>query len=90
MRVTEAELDLAPTVYIHEGSGLLSQLRDRLPMLPELKALIPECTIPEADGGVPGKSTPEMDHKLRVILEYHRKIFLGDGNAAPAPAQGML
>eukprot|EP00644_Phytophthora_capsici_P008867 jgi/Phyca11/101830/e_gw1.6.1154.1 len=31
-----------------------------------------------------------MELKLRNILKYHRKIFLGDGNAAPAPARGVV
>ncbi|GMF62383.1 unnamed protein product [Phytophthora fragariaefolia] len=31
-----------------------------------------------------------METKLRKILKYHRKIFLGDGNAAPAPARGVV
>ncbi|POM75569.1 Reverse transcriptase, partial [Phytophthora palmivora] len=30
------------------------------------------------------------DRKLRNILEHHRKIFLGDGNVAPAPARGVV
>jgi hypothetical protein len=59
-------------------------------MLPELRDLIPECKIEEADVGVPGKTDSEMDEKLRRILRRHRCIFLGDGNAAPAPARGVV
>ncbi|KAE9022722.1 hypothetical protein PR003_g7957 [Phytophthora rubi] len=39
MGVTQKDLDLEPTVYIQEGSELLSQLRDELAILPELKDL---------------------------------------------------
>ncbi|OWZ13487.1 hypothetical protein PHMEG_00013174 [Phytophthora megakarya] len=46
MRVTIEELELAPAVYLREGTKL---------------------------------------DKLRKILNYRRRIFLGDGNAAPAP-----
>ncbi|GMF51935.1 unnamed protein product [Phytophthora fragariaefolia] len=90
MRASAEELDPEPAVYVREGSELMAQLRDQLAMLPELQDLSPECKIEEADVGEPGVSTPEMDMKLREILEYHRKIFLGDGNAAPAPARGVI
>ncbi|GMF15254.1 unnamed protein product [Phytophthora fragariaefolia] len=43
-----------------------------------------------SQGFAMGVSTPEMEMKLREILEYHRKIFLGDENAAPAPARGVV
>ncbi|POM76978.1 LOW QUALITY PROTEIN: Reverse transcriptase, partial [Phytophthora palmivora] len=75
---------------MREGTELLAQLRDQLVMLPELEELTPECDIDSADVGEPGKTTPEMENKLRDILKYHRKIFLGDGNAAPAPARGVV
>ncbi|GMG17973.1 unnamed protein product [Phytophthora fragariaefolia] len=90
MRVSAEELDLEPAVYVREGSELMAQLRDQLTMLPELQDLSPECKIDEADVGEPGVSTSEMETKLRKILKYHRKIFLGDGNAAPAPARGVV
>uniref|UniRef100_H3H3W0 Uncharacterized protein n=1 Tax=Phytophthora ramorum TaxID=164328 RepID=H3H3W0_PHYRM len=90
MRVTVEELDFEPAVYMREGSEILSQLRDQLALLPDLQDLSPECNIEEADVGDPVKSTPEMVDKLRRILKQHRKIFLGDGNAAPAPARGVV
>ncbi|GMF63168.1 unnamed protein product [Phytophthora fragariaefolia] len=90
MLVSAEELDLEPAVYVREDSELMAQLRDQLTMLPELQDLSPECKIDEADVGEPGVSTPEMETKLRTILKYHRKIFLGDGNAAPAPARGVV
>ncbi|POM79619.1 Hypothetical protein PHPALM_2661 [Phytophthora palmivora] len=90
MQVSNEELDLEPGVYMREGTGLLAQLRDQLVMLPEIEELTPECDIDSADVGEPGKTTPEMEKKLRDILKYHRKIFLGDGNAAPAPARGVV
>jgi hypothetical protein len=90
MRVSLEDLDLEPAVYIHEGSELMSQLRDELALLPELKDLSPECAIAQADVGVPGRTTPGEDRKLRSVLERHRMIFLGDGNAAPAPARCIV
>ncbi|OWZ20435.1 reverse transcriptase [Phytophthora megakarya] len=68
------ELDLEPGVYIHEGSEMLAQLRDQLLKLKELSELHPECDIDQADVG----------------YELHRKIFLGDGKAAPAPVRGVV
>ncbi|KAE9311340.1 hypothetical protein PR003_g20044 [Phytophthora rubi] len=90
MRVQSEELDLEPAVYLHEGSELTAQLKDELPFLPELLDLSPECDITKADVGEPGLSTDTQDRKLRGILKHHRKIFLGDGNAAPAPARGVI
>ncbi|KAE8997299.1 hypothetical protein PR001_g19623 [Phytophthora rubi] len=90
MRVNSEELDLEPAVYLHEGSELMAQLKDELALLPELLDLSPECDITKADVGEPGFSTDIQDRKLRGILERHRKIFLGDGNAAPAPARGVV
>ncbi|POM65146.1 Hypothetical protein PHPALM_19190, partial [Phytophthora palmivora] len=46
---------------MREGSELLSRLRDQLVTLPEIKDLTPECKIEEADVGVPGRTTPEME-----------------------------
>ncbi|OWZ08553.1 reverse transcriptase [Phytophthora megakarya] len=86
MRVSAEELDLEAAVYLREGSDLMTHLRDQLIMLPEIEELTPECNIDEANVGVPGVTTPEMEAKMRRILKRHRSIFLGDGNAAPAPA----
>ncbi|OWZ00113.1 reverse transcriptase [Phytophthora megakarya] len=90
MKVSAKELDLEPPIYIHEGSELISHLRDQLAMLPELEYLTPQCDISTAYVGVSAKSTPEEERKLRSVLVYHNKIFLGDGNAAPAPARGVI
>ncbi|OWY91718.1 reverse transcriptase [Phytophthora megakarya] len=68
----------------------MSQLRDYLMMLPDLRDLTPECDISNADVGVPGRTTPTEEEQLRKILERHSKNFLGDGNAAPAPARGVV
>ncbi|OWZ01312.1 reverse transcriptase [Phytophthora megakarya] len=68
----------------------MAQSRDQLIMLPEIEELTPECNIDEANVGVPGVTTPEMEAKMRRILKRHRSIFLGDGNAAPAPARGAV
>ncbi|KAE9083812.1 hypothetical protein PF010_g21077 [Phytophthora fragariae] len=90
MKMNAEDLDSEPTIYIHEGSELLSQLRDQLVLLPELKDLSPSCDIETADVGEPGITTPDEERKMRNILKYHRSIFLGDGNAAPAPARGVV
>ncbi|KAE9051437.1 hypothetical protein PR001_g1455 [Phytophthora rubi] len=90
MRVSQEDLDLEPAIYLQEGSKLLSQLRNELAMLPELKDLSPECDISKADVGDPDRTTAAEEKKLRSILTYHRKILLGDGNAAPAPARDVV
>ncbi|KAE8985370.1 hypothetical protein PR002_g22661 [Phytophthora rubi] len=90
MKMNAEGLDSEPTIYIHEGSELLSQLRDQLVLLPELKDLSPSCDIETADVGEPGITTPDEEHKMRNISKYHRSIYLGDGNAPPAPARGVV
>ncbi|KAE8995558.1 hypothetical protein PR002_g19583 [Phytophthora rubi] len=90
MKMNAEDLDSEPTIYIHEGSELPSQLRDQLVLLPELKDLSPSCDIETADVGEQEITTPDEEHKMRNILKYHRSIFLGDGNAAPAPARGVV
>ncbi|POM65990.1 Reverse transcriptase, partial [Phytophthora palmivora] len=87
LHLNAEELNLEPAVYVHEGSDVLSQLKDQLVMLPEVHELSPKCDIEKADVGEPGKTSPEEERKLRGILKSHRSIFLGDGNAAPAPAR---
>ncbi|OWZ11352.1 reverse transcriptase [Phytophthora megakarya] len=89
MQLKAEELNLEPAVYIHEGSETLSQLREQLALLPDIKELSPKCDIDSADVGESGTSTPEDERKLRAVLKYHRVIFLGDGNAVPAPARGV-
>ncbi|GMF29933.1 unnamed protein product [Phytophthora fragariaefolia] len=89
MQMSAEELSLEPAVNIHDGSELLAQLRAELAMLPELRELSPECDINKADVGEPERTTPAEEEKLRTRLRYHHRIFLGDGNAAPAPARGM-
>ncbi|KAE9005163.1 hypothetical protein PR002_g16845 [Phytophthora rubi] len=90
VKMNVEDLDSEPTIYIQEGSELLSLLRDQLVLLPELKDLSPSCDIETADVGESGSTTPDEEHKMRDILKYHRSIFLGDGNAAPAPARGVV
>ncbi|OWZ22121.1 LOW QUALITY PROTEIN: reverse transcriptase [Phytophthora megakarya] len=90
MRVSAEELDWEPAVYIREGSELMSQLKDQLVMLPDLDDLSPDCDIDAADVGEPGESTNVQERQMKVILKRHQKIFLGDRNAAPAPARGVI
>ncbi|OWZ11380.1 reverse transcriptase [Phytophthora megakarya] len=68
----------------------MSQLKDQLVMLPDLDDLSPECDIEAADVGEPGESTEAQEKQLESILKRHKKIFLGDGNAAPPPARGVI
>ncbi|OWZ06676.1 reverse transcriptase [Phytophthora megakarya] len=44
----------------------------------------------DLERGVPGETSPEDESRMRAILKRHRKIFLGDKNAAPAPARGVV
>ncbi|GMF46446.1 unnamed protein product [Phytophthora fragariaefolia] len=76
MCLTTEELDLNTTVYTREGSDLMFCLRDELAMLPELKTLSPRCNIDEADVGVPGKPTPEIDATLKKVLKISHKMLV--------------
>ncbi|KAE8964204.1 hypothetical protein PR001_g29132, partial [Phytophthora rubi] len=78
------------TVYLHEGTELLNDLRDQLAALPELKDLSPKADLATADIGESGVTTSEMEAQVRAILEKHHASFLGDGNAVPAPARGVV
>ncbi|OWZ02027.1 LOW QUALITY PROTEIN: reverse transcriptase [Phytophthora megakarya] len=55
-----------------------------------LDDLSPECDIEAADVGEPGESTEAQEMQLKVILKRHQKFFLGDRNAAPPPARGVI
>ncbi|POM57430.1 Hypothetical protein PHPALM_38059, partial [Phytophthora palmivora] len=93
MRVNAEELEQEPAFYIHEGSDMMSQLKDQLAMLPELQDLSPRCDISKAvvgEPGEPGITTDVQERQLKEILKRHRSIFLGDGNVAPAPARGVV
>ncbi|KAE9088367.1 hypothetical protein PF010_g19404 [Phytophthora fragariae] len=90
MKMNAEDLNSKPTIHIHEESKLLSQLRDQLVLPPELKNLNPSCDIETADVGELGITTPYEEYKMRNILKYHRSIFQGDSNAAPAPARGVV
>jgi hypothetical protein len=59
-------------------------------VLPDLTGESKEVKIQDADVGEPGETTPEMEGQLREILSRHRSIFLGDGNALPPPARGVV
>ncbi|KAE9003691.1 hypothetical protein PR001_g17911 [Phytophthora rubi] len=78
------------TVYLHEGTELLNDLRNQLAALPELKDLSPKADLTTADIGEPGVTTKDMEDRVRAILEKHHASFLGDGNAVPAPARGVV
>ncbi|POM58699.1 LOW QUALITY PROTEIN: Reverse transcriptase [Phytophthora palmivora] len=90
IRFNAEELEQEPAFYIHEGSDMMSELKDQLAMLPELQDLSPRCDISKADVGEPGVTTDVQERQLNEILKCHRSIFLGDGNAAPTPARGVV
>lgn len=52
--------------------------------------LNPIIQIVDADVDVPGKTSAEMDQKIKDILELHRDIFLSEGNALPPPAHVVV
>ncbi|KAE8991070.1 hypothetical protein PR001_g21330 [Phytophthora rubi] len=78
------------TVYFHEGTELLNDLRNQLAALPELKDLSPKADLATADIGESGVTTSKMEAQVRAILEKHHARFSGDGNAVPAPARGVV
>ncbi|KAG3117409.1 hypothetical protein PI125_g3804 [Phytophthora idaei] len=78
LRVDMAEIAEDDEVFFHEGTELLTQLQDRLAVLPELKDLSPKAGITKADVGVEGKSTPEMGLQLQVSYATSTLIELSD------------
>jgi hypothetical protein len=89
MLASEVEGD---AVYFHEGVDYMSLnvLREQLAVLPDLTGEAKEVKIQDADVGEPGETTPEMEGHLREIGSRHQSIFLGDGNALPPPARGVV
>ncbi|OWY94028.1 reverse transcriptase, partial [Phytophthora megakarya] len=79
-----------PLARLDAAYARCMRLKDQLVMLPDLDDLSPECDIEAADVGEPGESTEAQERQLKVILKRHQKIFLGDGNAAPPPAKGVI
>ncbi|OWY90410.1 reverse transcriptase, partial [Phytophthora megakarya] len=65
-------------------------LKNQLAYLPDLSDLRPEANIDDAIVGEPGESDPEEEERLRAVLRKHRMIFLGEGNALPPPALGVV
>jgi hypothetical protein len=90
LRVEVEDTDGEATVYLHEGSELLSDLLNQLAALPELGDISPSADLTTAAVGVPGETSPEMNAQVQRILEKHHEILLGDGNAVPAPARGVV
>ncbi|GMF50376.1 unnamed protein product [Phytophthora fragariaefolia] len=78
------------TVYFHEGTELLNDMRNQLAALPELKDLRPKADLTTADIGETEVTTSEMEAPVRAILEKHHASFLGDGNTVPAPARDVV
>ncbi|KAJ8525084.1 hypothetical protein ON010_g16031 [Phytophthora cinnamomi] len=78
------------SVYFHEGTELLSYLRNQLAALPELKDLSPKADLSTANIGEHGITTAEMESQVRIILERHHSSLLGNGNAVPTPARGRI
>ncbi|GMF22446.1 unnamed protein product [Phytophthora fragariaefolia] len=75
---SSADPEGEPVVYYHQGSDfiLLDQLKNQLVYLPDLSDLTNEAKIDDAAD--PGITTPEEESYLRIILQKHRFIFLGE------------
>ncbi|KAE9039336.1 hypothetical protein PR001_g7540 [Phytophthora rubi] len=58
------------TVYLHEGTELLNDLRNQLAALPELKDLSPKADLAMADIDESGVTTNEMEAQLRGDIAY--------------------
>ena len=58
--------------------------------IPDVADAPGDVDMSKADVGEPGENTPEEIDQVRRILEKHRSIFLGEGNALPAPARGVV
>ncbi|OWZ06662.1 reverse transcriptase [Phytophthora megakarya] len=86
----EGMADVESNVQATESSVDVQSQVSRSTPVQRLEAEYARCNIDEANVGVPGVTTPEMEAKMRGILKRHRSIFLGDGNAAPAPARGVV
>ncbi|OWZ03005.1 reverse transcriptase [Phytophthora megakarya] len=85
-------LDMESAVYYHQGSDfvLLDMLKNQLAYLPDLSDLWPDANIDDAIVGEPGEPDSEEEERLRAFLQNHRMIFLGEGNALPSPARGVV
>ncbi|OWZ05041.1 LOW QUALITY PROTEIN: hypothetical protein PHMEG_00022942, partial [Phytophthora megakarya] len=83
-------LDAEPAVYYHQDSDfvLLDRPKNQLAYLPDLSDLRPEANIEDAI--VARVSNPDEEERLRTVLRKHRMIFLGEGNALPPPARGVV
>ncbi|OWZ13935.1 hypothetical protein PHMEG_00012663 [Phytophthora megakarya] len=73
-----------------EYAGVMRVSAEELDLEPAVYLREGTCIIDEANVEVPGVTTPDMEAKMRGILKRHRIIFQGDGNAAPAPARGVV
>jgi len=91
VRVDEA-LESEPTVFFHQGSDfvLLDMIKNQLAYLLDLSDLKPKARIDDVIVGVPGITSTEDEDRLRVILRCHQTMFLGEGNALPSPARGVV
>lgn len=80
------------SVYFHEGSELelLRELRSQLAVLPDLDQLDPPADLENADVGEPDETTPEELARLKSVLQRHAVVFLGNGNALPPAARGVI
>ena len=89
--VEDVALEQAAEVYYHEGTDLTAEdLKNQLALVPELEDWDVKADISTADIGEEGETTPEEVQQLRDVLETHRTIFLGHGNALPPPARGIV
>ena len=90
--IDQSHLEDDGDFHLHEGSDLSAEdLQSQLAMLPEVSDLTP--TPVDMDKALLGELSLSSDEQLaeaRAVLETHKSLFLGDGNALPPPARGVV
>ncbi|KAE9272689.1 hypothetical protein PR003_g30129, partial [Phytophthora rubi] len=76
------------TVYLHEGTELLGDLRNQLAALPELKDISPKADLATADIGESGVTTSEMETQKTISYLSH-EIGAEGIRAKPKIAKGV-
>jgi ribonuclease HI len=88
----DEQAECEATVMYQEQTDvvLLHELKNQLAVIPDVAPDPVEADMSKADVGEPGENSPEEIARLQSILEKHRSIFLGEGNALPKPARGVV
>ncbi len=80
-------------VYIHESSDLQAEDLDHdMAVLPEIygTARAGDLKKEELDVGDPAVNTPDEIHRMREIIWRRRNLLIGQGNALPPAAKGVV